>query len=139
MGLTSMTSLTESPLATIKTVQEKVYAETSVRLTPVLKTVDGAVKMSEKDIERKFVRMVKNAGGIAPKFVSPGFDGMPDRIVLLPGGHFGFVEVKDIGQKPRPLQVARHRLLRALGFQVYVLDHPDQIPGIIQRIGGDAE
>lgn len=59
MGLTSMTSLTESPLATIKTVQEKVYAETSVRLTPVLKTVDGAVKMSEKDIERKFVRMVK--------------------------------------------------------------------------------
>ena len=32
--------------------------------------------MSEKDIERKFVLTVRNAGGIAPKFVSPGFDDM---------------------------------------------------------------
>ena len=43
--------------------------------------------MREKTIERKLVIAVKAAGGIAPKFTSPGFDGMPDRIVLLPGGH----------------------------------------------------
>jgi hypothetical protein len=42
--------------------------------------------MNEKDIERKLVVTVKNAGGIAPKLVSPGFAGMPDRIILLPGG-----------------------------------------------------
>ena len=95
--------------------------------------------MSEKDIERKFVQMVKNAGGIAPKFVSPGFAGMPDRIVLLPGGRMGFVEVKDTGKKPRPLQLARHRLLVGLGFRVYVLDSSEQIPGIILKIGGEAE
>ena len=47
--------------------------------------------MREKQIEQKLVRAVKNMGGIAPKLVSPGFDGMPDRIVLLPGGHIGFV------------------------------------------------
>jgi len=78
--------------------------------------------MREKAIEKKLVQSVKSAGGIALKFVSPGFDGMPDRIVLIPGGHIGFVEVKAPGEKPRPLQMARHGLLRQLGFKVYVLD-----------------
>ncbi len=95
--------------------------------------------MSERDIERKFVRMVKEAGGIALKFVCPGFDGMPDRIILMPGGRIGFVEVKDIGKKPRPLQLARHRLLAGLGFRVFVLDRLEQIREIILTIGGEAE
>lgn len=90
--------------------------------------------MREKQIEQKLVRAVKNIGGIAPKFVSPGFDGMPDRIVLLPGGHIGFVEVKAPGEKPRPLQLARHGLLRRLGFKVYVLDDEQQIGGILDEI-----
>lgn len=58
--------------------------------------------MREKTIERKLTLMVKKRGGICPKFVSPGFDGMPDRIVLLPGCHFAFVEVKAPGEKPPP-------------------------------------
>ena len=95
--------------------------------------------MREKQIEQKLVRAVKNMGGIAPKFVSPGFDGMPDRIVLLPGGHIGFVEVKAPGEKPRPLQEARHGLLRRLGFKVYVLDDERQIEKIITEIRGDAK
>ena len=51
--------------------------------------------MREKVIEQKLVAEVKKRGGICPKWVSPGFDGMPDRIVLLPGRHFGLVEVKE--------------------------------------------
>jgi len=90
--------------------------------------------MREKQIEQKFVRATKNMGGIAPKFVSPGLDGMPDRIVLLPGGHIGFVEVKAPGEKPRPLQLARHGLLRRLGFKVFVLDDEKQIGGILDEI-----
>lgn len=90
--------------------------------------------MREKTIEQKLIKAVKNAGGIAPKLVSPGFDGMPDRIVLLPKGKIGFVEVKASGKKPRPLQVARHGLLRRLGFKVYVLDDPEQIGGIVDEI-----
>ena len=90
--------------------------------------------MREKQIEQKFVRATKNMGGIAPKFVSPGLDGMPDRIVLLPGGHIGFVEVKAPGEKPRPLQLARHGLLRRLSFKVYVLDDEQQIGGILDEI-----
>lgn len=90
--------------------------------------------MREKTIEQRLVKAVKNGGGIAPKLVSPGFDGMPDRLVLLPGGKIGFVEVKAPGKEPRPLQVARHGLLRRLGFKVYVLDAPEQIGGILDEI-----
>lgn len=90
--------------------------------------------MREKIIEQHLVKGVKNSGGIAPKLVSPGFDGMPDRLVLLPGGKIGFVEVKAPGKEPRPLQVARHGLLRRLGFKVYVLDALEQIGGILDEI-----
>lgn len=90
--------------------------------------------MREKEIEQKLVKAVKAAGGICPKWVSPGMDGMPDRIVLLPGMKIGFVEVKAPGKKPRPLQVSRLTLLRKLGFKVYVLDEPDQIGGILDEI-----
>ena len=88
-------------------------------------------------IEQKLLSAVKGRGGIAPKFVSPGYDGMPDRIVLLPGGHIGFVEVKAPGEKPRPLQAARHELLRRLGFKVFVLDDEQQIGGILDEIQSD--
>ena len=90
--------------------------------------------MNEKAIEMKLVLAVKSAGGIAPKFVSPGFDGMPDRLVLLPIGRLAFVEVKSPGKKPRALQTARHKLLRDLGFNVYVLDDMQQIGGILDEI-----
>ena len=90
--------------------------------------------MREKVIEKKLVTEVKKRGGICPKWVAPGFDGMPDRIVLLPGRKFGFVEVKAPGEKPRPLQVARHKLLSRLGFQVHVLDDISRIGEIIEAI-----
>ena len=90
--------------------------------------------MREKTIEQKLVREVKLRGGICPKFTSPGYDGMPDRLVILPKGHIGFVEVKAPGEKPRPIQLSRHRLLKSLGVQVYVLDDPGQIGGILDEI-----
>lgn len=90
--------------------------------------------MREKHIEQRLVKSVKSLGGIAPKLVCPGFDGMPDRMILLPEGHIGFVEVKSPGKVPRPLQAARHRMLRNLGFKVYVLDDEKQIGGIIDDI-----
>ncbi|OUP77758.1 nuclease [Anaeromassilibacillus sp. An172] len=95
--------------------------------------------MREKKIEQKLVKAVKAAGGIAPKLTSLGFDGMPDRMVLMPGGCIGFVEVKAPGEKPRSLQLSRHRLLRRMGFKVYVLDGEEQIETILRKIGGDAE
>lgn len=92
--------------------------------------------MREKQIERKLVDAVKAAGGICPKLVSPGTDGMPDRMVLLPPGRIGFVEVKAPGETPRPLQTHRHRQLRALGFPVFVLDDPEKVPWILEEVAG---
>ena len=90
--------------------------------------------MREKTLERKLAEAVKAMGGIAPKFVSPGFAGMPDRLVLLPAGKCGFVEVKRLGEKPRPLQETRHGMLRRLGFKVYVLDCVGQIGDVLREI-----
>lgn len=96
---------------------------------------------SEKQIELKLVTETRKKGGLAVKFVSPAFSGMPDRLVLLPGGKLAFVEVKAPGKKPRVLQVKRHEMLRELGFQVFVLDAPEDIPRLLQKIaeGGDAQ
>lgn len=90
--------------------------------------------MREKTIEKKLVSEVKKRGGICPKWVCPSFDGVPDRLVFLPGRHFGMVEVKALGEKPRPLQLSRHRLLQRLGFKVYVLDALEDIGGILDEI-----
>lgn len=90
--------------------------------------------MREILIERKLITAVKKRGGICPKWVCPGCDGMPDRIVLLPEMKIGFVEVKGPGEQPRPLQLARHRVLKKLGFPVFVLDAPQQIGGILDEI-----
>ena len=89
---------------------------------------------SEKQIEHALTLMVKARGGIAPKFVSPSFAGMPDRLVLLPGGVFAFAELKAPGMKPRALQLARHRLLRDLGFKVYVINGIEQIEEVLNEI-----
>ena len=89
---------------------------------------------SERDIEQKLVKAVKAKGGLAPKFVSPGFDGVPDRIVLLPRGRIAFIELKAKGRKMRPLQVRRKSQLESLGFSVYCIDRPEQIGGILDEI-----
>jgi hypothetical protein len=89
--------------------------------------------ISERALERKFVSAVHAEGGVAPKLVCPGFDGMPDRLVLLPNGRVSFVEVKAPGEKLRPIQESRRRLLQRLGFRVFVLDGEEQIPAILKE------
>ncbi len=90
--------------------------------------------MREREIEKKLVDAVKTQGGVCWKFVSPGTAGVPDRIILMPMGRIAFVEVKAPGESPRKLQLARHRLLRRLGFKTFVLDNPEQIGGILDEI-----
>lgn len=90
--------------------------------------------MREKTIESKLIKAVKSMGGLSPKFVSPGLDGVPDRLVLLPGGNMAFIEVKAPGETMRPLQVRRKRQLESLGFSVYCIDSPEQIGGILSEI-----
>ena len=92
--------------------------------------------MREKTIEQELVKAVRGMGGMCPKFTSPGMNGMPDRLVLLPGGRMGFVELKAPGRKLRPVQELRMRQLRRLGFYAAVIDGVEQIGGVLDAIQG---
>ncbi len=76
----------------------------------------------EKDIEKFLVSLVENAGGRAYKFTSPGNAGVPDRLILLPGGICAFAETKAPGEKMRPLQVKCAERIEELGFPVLCIN-----------------
>lgn len=90
--------------------------------------------MREKTIEEHLVKAVRLMGGLAPKFVSPGLDGVPDRLLLLPDGRMAFAELKAPGKQLRPLQKRRKRQLETLGFRVFVIDSTDQIGGVLDEL-----
>ena len=90
--------------------------------------------MLEKTIENKLKTAVKDMGGIAFKFIAPGINGVPDRLVLLPYGKLAFIELKSPGRKMRPIQVRRKRQLELLGFSVYCIDSTEQIGGVLDAI-----
>lgn len=87
---------------------------------------------SEKKLEKQLKETVeKKMDGICVKLTAEFSNGIPDRVCLLPKGKTFFVEVKTTGKKPRPLQLWWHERLRALGFQVYILDKHEQLDTII--------
>lgn len=88
----------------------------------------------EKSVEKYLRQQVKKAGGRALKFVSPGFTGVPDRIVLMPGARVYFAETKDLGKTPKPRQKRVHKLLRGLGFLVFVPDSYTAVDDMMKRI-----
>jgi len=89
--------------------------------------------LQESQLEKKLTSEVKKRGGRAFKFTSPGKRGVPDRLILKPGGQALFVEMKAPGKPLEPLQVKRGSELRALGFKVYKIDSIDDIQKFIQE------
>ena len=92
--------------------------------------------MRESTIESRLREEAKKRGGMAIKFVSPGLNGVPDRLVLMPYGRVAFIELKAPGKIPRASQQKRKRQLERLGFRVYVVDGVDQIGGVLNEIQG---
>ena len=90
--------------------------------------------MRERQIEQRLTQAVRKRRGLCPKWVSPGLDGVPDRIILLPGGRIAFAELKAPGKPLRPLQQRRKVQLEALGFRVYVIDNQEQIGGVLDAL-----
>jgi hypothetical protein len=88
--------------------------------------------MRESDIERRLRLAVEDLGGECWKFVSPGNNGVPDRLCLLPGGRIIFVEVKRPGEKPRPQQLKRIRELVELGQQATWIDSVESIAEVLR-------
>lgn len=84
--------------------------------------------MKEHVVESYFVAHAKAHGGVAIKLVPTFFTGLPDRLLLLPGGRAFFVELK----KPKggvvsPIQKRVHRMLATLGFPVHILSSKDEV------------
>lgn len=90
--------------------------------------------MRESTLERRLVREVEAVGGLAPKWVSPGNRGVPDRIVILPHGRVVFVELKAPGKQLQPLQRKWMKTLRSLGHRVYKIDSVEDIERFIQEV-----
>ena len=90
--------------------------------------------MKEQHLEQALVKTVEALGGVCWKLVSPGTAGVPDRIVLLPDGHVGFVEVKAPNGKIRAIQKHRLRQLQRLGFKAYVLNNPAKVEEVCDAI-----
>ena len=91
--------------------------------------------MLESGIEARLKDRVKQIGGRCVKWISPGWSGVPDRIVLMPEGRIVFVELKQAGKKERPLQQRRQAQLREMGFTVYeTVDSYEKIEQIIEDL-----
>lgn len=88
-------------------------------------------KDSEKTLEATLRDRVKKLGGLALKLEGNMYAGMPDRLVLMPGGKCYFVELKSEGQKPRKLQEIIHNKLRTMGYEVFVVDTKEKLNNII--------
>lgn len=88
----------------------------------------------EKIVEKYLVNEIERLGGLCVKFPPLFFRGFPDRIVLLPGAVIAFVETKDTGKKPRPIQERVHAKLRKLGFRVEVIDSKEGVDNFIMTL-----
>ena len=90
--------------------------------------------MLEKQIERKLTEEVKKLNGMCLKQTS--LAGIPDRLVLMPGGKMAFVELKAPGEMPRKLQQVRIKQLRKMGFMCFVVDGLEMISNVLDSIKG---
>lgn len=90
--------------------------------------------ITEKDIEKYLVTKAKAYGGYALKWVCPSWNGVPDRIVILPGGRIGFIETKSPGKTLKPQQERWRERLQRLGFLAYKADSKDDIDEFLREI-----
>ena len=90
--------------------------------------------MRESIIEKKLKTEVTKLGGKAYKFTSPGCAGVPDRLILFPGGKLFFVELKAPGKDLEPLQVKRKKEIEALGFKVFKIDSFNGIAEFLKEV-----
>ena len=92
------------------------------------------IGLRESDVERVFCREVKRLGGWPLKLTCAGTAGMPDRLVIFPGGRCKFVELKRLRGEPRALQQLRADQLRALGCDVACLDSPEAVARWMEEV-----
>lgn len=89
----------------------------------------------ERDAEQLLVSGVRDLGGVAYKFTSPGNAGVPDRIVIIAGVVI-FIELKSRSGRLRPSQVMQHKRIQAAGGEVITLHGVDEVRNWLRRMEG---
>ena len=92
---------------------------------------EGIVSASEKVLEAELRERCKTLGWMCIKLTSQYQRGLPDRLILMPGGRVCFAEIKTTGKKPTALQKLTHERLRALGYRVEVVDTTESLDNLI--------
>jgi hypothetical protein len=95
---------------------------------------DKKKKCGEKWLEKKLCTEITLSGGLALKFGTPYHTGMPDRLVMMPGGRMAFVELKTEGRRPTRLQEKNISRLRVMGFEVWVIDDDLKLNAFLWRM-----
>lgn len=90
--------------------------------------------LSESQLEEKFCKKIKKIGGMALKFMSPGRAGVPDRIILMPGGKIYFVEMKSSNGPVNPIQEYIFEKFEELGFKVHILNSENSVKKFLEKI-----
>lgn len=88
----------------------------------------------ERDVEGYLVREVMRRGGLSLKFIPDDVPGMPDRMVLLPGGSLVWVETKRSDGKVRKLQEYQHMRLKKLGQEVWVVYTKEAVDNMLRVV-----
>lgn len=92
-------------------------------------------KYSEKYLEKKLREEVKKLGGLALKFQSQSYTGMPDRLILMPDGKAYWAEIKTTGEELEPEQKTRKKMLEKMGFKVFVIDDRESLENCLRVLG----
>ena len=90
--------------------------------------------MIEKRIEQALKKAVEKRGGIAWKYIAPAKRGVPDRIVLMPGGKIWFIELKAPGKRPTAIQLKRKAQIESMGFMVRIIDSLEAVDRFIEEV-----
>lgn len=91
--------------------------------------------MLERTIENYLKKRTEALGGVAVKLV--GYIGIPDRLLLLPGGRALFVECKAPGGRPRPMQRHWLRRLEEIGFEARLVDSKEDVDELLDGKGSE--
>ena len=90
--------------------------------------------LSEKVLEKRLRKEIESRGGKALKLLSQLHRGLPDRLILLPGGWTLFAEIKTTGKKPTELQRHCHEQLRQMDFPVFVVDSEITLKAVLEVV-----
>lgn len=91
----------------------------------------------ERVVEKRFKERIKEEGWKVKKLFPGDESGWPDNVVAVDCGLVYWVELKRDGEGPSKIQKIRHRELRSLGHEVWIIDNRDDTEKFITKVKKD--